>query len=118
MIFNKKYKCPVCLEECISLRDRLNFNGKNYITCKNCNSYLRYTRISSVICSIFSYTLAGFMDYFYGPYDFPLFIFIFGPILYILCLKFFGELEHYVPEEPKFNLNKFLDGLRNQNSKG
>jgi len=107
----------VCFEECITLKDKINFWGDNFITCKNCNSYLRYTKISVVIYSFFSYTLAGFIDYFYGPDDFPILIFIFAPIIWMLCLIFFVELEHYIPKEPKFNLKEFLDGLRNTDTK-
>ncbi len=115
MLLNKKYKCPVCLEKCITLKEKLNYWG-GFITCKNCNSYLRHAKIPVFIYSFFSYTLAGFIDYFYGPYDFPLLIIIFGPILFMLCLTFFVELEHYIPK-PEYNLKEFLDNLKTQNSR-
>jgi len=133
MILNKKYKCPVCLEKCITLRDRfkldseisisniLNYN--NYITCRSCNAKLIYKKtfdIKSIIISILYLSLLAL--WFISKSLFVVGVF-FGMALLNLDQALFGKLEEYIPpipkapQAPKFNLNKFLDGLRNTDTK-
>jgi len=46
MLLNKKYKCPVCLEKCITLRDKFQIVNKGNINCSNCNAKLDFAHKS------------------------------------------------------------------------
>ena len=116
MLLNKKYKCPVCSDECITLRDWLNFNGKNYIICNNCNSNLSYTK-SSNYKSWLVFFLISLTAIFFEPKPIKLMVYVLAGMGVIGYLALFGELEENIEEEPVFNLNKFLDNLKISNSK-
>ncbi len=113
MLLNKKYKCPVCFEECITLRDRLEFDS--IILCNNCNTTLSYTR-SSHNKSYIPFVFFMLAWPFFEPITLQLTINFMGVVGIFTYLIFFGELEEYIPEEPAYNFNEFLDNLRSPNS--
>ncbi len=111
-MLNKKYKCPVCGNKAVNVF----FLSFDKITCSNCDSHLRYSKraryISSLSCLLLALPALSFETVIHPVVT----IGIGGGILTSLYLVFFGELEEYPPQEPKFNLNKFLDNLRSPNS--
>ena len=129
MILNRKNKCPVCGEECITLLNRLGLDSKTLnrnvldcnsdIICRSCNAELNYIRkfdLKSIIILVLYLSL--FSLFFVFESIFMIVIFILYPIL-ALYQAMFGELEEYIPKpkENIYNLNEFLDGLRNEGSK-
>ena len=114
MIFNKKYKCPVCNNNSV---DKLYFSFNNYYTCDNCNSRLIFTKKSFRISS-WSYFLATlFGSYSKDKIHLLVITILGGSIGMWLYLTFFGELVEYKEVKPAFNINELLDGLRNEGSK-
>ena len=114
MLPDLKHKCPVCGNKAVNVFF-LSFD--NYFTCSNCDSHLRYTKrslnISCLSCLLLALPALSFETVIHPVVT----IGVGGGILTSLYLVFFGELEEYPPQAPKFNLNKFLDNLRNSNSK-
>jgi len=115
IMLNKKYKCPVCLSESINVKQWFQCNAKNYIECNNCNSKLTHTKKSRIESNI-PLMLFWLPSVFLETKTWQLSFIILGGISSGLYLVFLGELEHYIHEEPAFNLNKFLDNLKNSNS--
>lgn len=114
MIQNRKYECPVCNVECISLKDRLELEYRTKITCGNCYAKLIYT-------TKFSYRdVLEFILYFLfillitSVQEFQkVYLVIIAFALLSLYRAFFDELEEYKEIKPEYDINEFLDGLRN-----
>jgi len=109
-MLNKKCKCPVCLEKCITLRDRLKLDSEilisnildwdDRITCRSCNAKLIYKRtfdIKSIIISILYLSLLAL--WFISGSLFVIGAF-FGINLFNLYESLFAQLEEYIPPVP------------------
>ena len=118
MILDRKYKCPVCSNEWRTLKDMFNILITTKVNCSNCDARLRFTNRTVYLSSFLSYFLSTFIASYFKDNIHPLVITILGGSIGMwLYLTFFGELVEYIPEEPVFDFNKFLDGLRNETSK-
>ena len=120
MILNKKYKCPVCEEESITLRDRFKLGGRYTITCKNC-SKLGFSSTTDIVYSVFS-SICGFSIYLLPKIagyslNFSLVILIPVAIIFNVIFIVFGKLEETDIEEPCQYFNEILDNIRNPVSK-
>ncbi len=116
MLLNKKYKCPVCFNESITLKDIFSFDNKGYILCNTCNSRLEFTR-STFVKAYISFALFYMATVFFESMETKIIIFLVGVVIMMAYYILFGELEEYIPEEPAYNFNEFLDGLRNTDTK-
>ena len=119
MILDKKYKCPVCLEECITVKDRLQITIKMKINCNNCNACLSFAPLSYIITipiSLFCIAILFLAsDKIIFNYIFISYVILSAYFLFFCGLKHSPELETSKINKPAFNLNKFLDNLKNSN---
>lgn len=113
MMLIKNYKCPVCDNNVL---DKLYFSSNDYIICNNCNSNLSYTK-SSYYKSWLVFFLISLTAVFFEPKPIKFMVYVLAVMGAGVYSAFFGEFEKTVITEPAFNLKKFLDNLKNSNSK-
>ncbi len=121
MILNKKYKCPVCLDESFSHSNTRSYNLSYYILCDECKSQFKYTRSSQFE----SYIVLFFIlipSFIYNNFYIHILFYAIAGVGMTLYLRFFGELQRVELEpQPRINidisLNEFLDNLINESSK-
>ena len=116
MIFNKKYKCPVCSAETKSIWDKLSLSFDPDSSCKICNSRLEFTR-STFVKAYIPFALFYMGGVFFDSMETKMIILLIGAVFMMAYYVLFGELKHYIPEEPEYNLKEFLDNLKTQSSK-
>lgn len=109
-----KFKCPVCSEECITLKDKFQIVNKGHINCSNCNAKLEfapksdsksYLPLLAFLIVILYFALNEYKDQI-------LFIAVAIMLVYPIFFHELKECPPKKPQEPKFNINEFLDNLR------
>jgi len=109
MQLNENLKCPKCSSFDL---DRAYFSSQPYMTCRNCNTPLGFTK-DTVMYSWLVWLVVVLLGAFVETIPLKLIFYIVAWISMMCYLELYGKIEIYIPVKPAYDFNLFIDNLRN-----